>query len=146
MIIRPATLEDASFLLPLMEQLGYPLSLKALQGRIKKYSDHHSYHVLVAEKNHNLLGFIALAFHEFFVFEGKRCRIEGLIVDDKHRGHGVGRHLIQQAEILAKQEGCLLIELTSGLRRAKDGSHEFYRALGYENDDITGKLYLRKDL
>jgi hypothetical protein len=40
----------------------------------------------------------------------------------------------------------IIIDLTSGLRRAKAGSHEFYKNLGYKNEGYMAKLYLRKEL
>ena len=42
--------------------------------------------------------------------------------------------------------GCVIIELTSGLRRANMGAHRFYQSLGYQNTGELEKVYLRKKL
>jgi histone acetyltransferase (RNA polymerase elongator complex component) len=50
------------------------------------------------------------------------------------------------AEQFAKDHHGKVMDLTSGLRRAKDGSHDFYKSLGYKNHGYFEKLYLRKEL
>ena len=32
------------------------------------------------------------------------------------------------------------------LRRAQDGTHDFYKRIGYKNEGHMAKLYLRKEL
>jgi hypothetical protein len=49
-------------------------------------------------------------------------------------------------EEYAKKYSPAIIDLTSGLRRSKDGSHEFYKSLGYNNEGYMAKLYLRKEV
>lgn len=39
-----------------------------------------------------------------------------------------------------------IIELTSGIRRAKDGTHAFYHAPGYQDEGYMAKFYLRKEI
>lgn len=68
------------------------------------------------------------------------------MVDEDIRGQGIGRQLMEEAENLARSKGCKIIELTSGLRRAKEGTHEFYKALGYQNEGQMAKLYLCKKM
>ncbi len=40
----------------------------------------------------------------------------------------------------------VIVDLTSGYRRAKDSTHIFYEVLGYHNSGEMAKLYLRKEL
>jgi len=47
--------------------------------------------------------------------------------------------------MVAKKLSPCVVDLTSGFRRKKDGSHEFYKALGYANEGYMAKLYLRKE-
>ena len=49
-------------------------------------------------------------------------------------------------EDIAQQDSPAIIDLTSGLRRAQDGTHEFYKRIGYQNEGPMAKLYLRKEL
>ena len=49
-------------------------------------------------------------------------------------------------EEIARSFCPVIIDLTSGLRRAKDGTHGFYKKLGYNNEGSMAKLYLRKEI
>ena len=69
-----------------------------------------------------------------------------LVVDELHRGKGFGKQLISYIEQHAEAVGCVIIELTSGLRRASMGTHRFYQSLGYQNTGELEKVYLRKKL
>ena len=145
MVIRNTTLNDAPQLLSLMEQLGYPQTIPDMKDRLQQYMSSDS-QVLIAENQGLIMGLIAFFCFPLFVSSGKSCRIAALVVDETCRGQGVGRDLLKAAEERAKQQGCVILDLTSGLRRAKDGSHEFYKNLGYGNDGPQAKLYFRKVL
>lgn len=145
-IIRQATLQDAPSILPLMVQLGYPTTSEKLIERMNFYLISPDYEVFVAQQENNIVGLVTLTFFQHFVGDKKACRITALVVDEKYRKHGIGRLLMTEVENCAKNFGYSIIELTSGLRRAKDGSHEFYKKLGYQNEGFMAKLYLRKEL
>ncbi|HHY0700115.1 TPA: GNAT family N-acetyltransferase, partial [Legionella anisa] len=81
-----------------------------------------------------------------FVSETTRFHIEGLVVDQGYRNQGIGKKLMITVEEFARQFSPCIIDLTSGLRRAKEGSHDFYKSLGYQNEGHMAKLYLRKVL
>ena len=81
----------------------------------------------------------------YIVTNQTRFHIEGLIVDKNNRGLGIGKQLMYFVEDIARKFSPSIVDLTSGLRRAKDGSHEFYKNLGYQNNGPMAKLYLRKD-
>lgn len=53
--------------------------------------------------------------------------VELLFVPDRLRGQGVGRELMEQAEVVAHQHGCIGIHLDTFTFQAPD----FYRKLGY---------------
>lgn len=144
--IRAAKIEDAVKLISLFEQLGYPQSREVIEDRLAVYSKRPDHMVFVAEQKENIVGLLALAGREHFIQQSKAFRIVALIVDEKCRGQGIGKMLIQQAEIYGKSQGGKMIELTSGLRRAESGSHDFYKSLGYKNEGDFAKLFLRKEL
>lgn len=75
-----------------------------------------------------------------------RIHIEGISVNSELRGIGIGKKLMAFVEKAARQFGAVIIDLTSGLHRAKDRSHDFYYSLGYKNEGRSAKLYLRKEL
>jgi ribosomal protein S18 acetylase RimI-like enzyme len=93
-----------------------------------------------------IVGFVAWSKSGLFVLDMVRFRIESLIVAEWCRGRGIGTKLITCVEDIAKAYKPATIDLTSGLRRASDGAHEFYKGLGYQNDGPMAKVYLRKEL
>ena len=144
--IRIATTSDALGLLPLMEQLGYPQNSQDFEKRLEIFMSKEGYGVAVAEKSKIIIGLVAWSKTTIFVSTASRIHIEGLVVNKQYRGQGIGKRLMNFVENIAKILSPCIIDLTSGLRRAKDGSHEFYKALGYKNDGPMAKLYLRKEV
>ena len=146
MIIRKATLLELADILPLMEQLGYVQDLAQLKKRFEVFSNQEGYGVVVSEEDGKILGLVAWSKTELFIADKARLHIEGLVVDQNARRRGIGEKLMKYVEDYAVTLSPCIIDLTSGLRRAKDGSHEFYEALGYKNEGYMAKLYLRKEV
>ncbi|URM31570.1 GNAT family N-acetyltransferase [Cytobacillus firmus] len=59
----------------------------------------------------------------------KRAQIEGVRVDQRHRGNRVGEALLKEAIAIAKSEECGLVQLTTDKQR--DDAHRFYNRLGF---------------
>jgi GNAT superfamily N-acetyltransferase len=57
-------------------------------------------------------------------------RVSVMIVDEAHRGRGIGALLMAEAERRLSKRGCKIIEVTSNMRRGR--AHHFYEQLGYE--------------
>lgn len=148
MNIKHADIDDISGILPLLSDLGYPCELKDLNARFIKFLHNPGYGVAVCKVGEEIQGFVAWSKSYLFVLGKVRFHIEGIIVAEKFRGSGVGRKLMSFVEEIAKESGSnsTIIDLTSGLRRAGDGTHEFYKRLGYKNEGLMAKLYLRKEL
>jgi GNAT superfamily N-acetyltransferase len=146
MNIRHAGLNDIPRLLPLLAELGYPCGLEDLTVRFKQFLQNPDYGVAVCDLNGEIAGLVAWSKSELFVSNTSKFRIEALVVMLKARGKGIGKKLMAFVEGTAKQHMPAIVKLTSGLRRAKDGSHEFYKSLGYKNEGPMAKLYLRKEL
>ena len=144
--VRNAILSDAFDLLPLIAQLGYPTDELSLKKRLEFFIITQGYGVAVAQCNQEIVGFIAWSGSKLFISDKARVRIEALIVDEHFRGQKVGERLIAFFEKSVSVHGPVLIELTSGARRAQDGAHRFYHKLGYSNEGVTEKVYLRKEL
>jgi hypothetical protein len=53
---------------------------------------------------------------------------------------------MQAAEAFAREHNSKVIDLIDNLCCTKDGSHDFYRFLGYNGDASIAKAYLRKEL
>ena len=123
--IRGATRADATRLAALSEVLGYPVTADALAERLGRDEEL----VLVAEVGPGqVVGWLHGAEQELLE-SGRRCEILGLVVDDSHRGQGVGRRLVQAAEAWASARGLDQMAVRSNVGRAE--WHPFYERLGY---------------
>ena len=99
------------------------------------------YELLVAEADGTIVGSTVLAIlpgmaHGVSPF----AVVEYVVVDEKHRGQGIGRILMEYVIDRAKEAGCYKIMLTSDKRRTE--AHEFYRAIGFEASAHGFRLYL----
>jgi GNAT superfamily N-acetyltransferase len=145
-VIRHATESDIPGLLPLLVELGYPATLEELAARFKSFLQNSGYGVAVGEQGETITGFVAWSKSKVFISNAVRFHIEGLVVASDYRGKGIGKKLMEFVEEIAQENRPSIIDLTSGLRREKDGTHEFYKGLGYKNEGHMAKLYLRKEL
>lgn len=121
-----------------MEQLGYQVDIKTLKNNLDHYNDT----VLVAVDGEQVIGCLAYHVLQLFHSAHRHLRIVSLVIDQSHRGRGVGKQLLARAEKLAKKLGCDAVELTSARHRAKTGAHAFYSRQGYERNGKTS--YFRK--
>ncbi|MCF7799983.1 GNAT family N-acetyltransferase [Candidatus Babeliales bacterium] len=144
-IIREALPSDCSAIANLIEQLGYPISPKEMLQQIKLYTDKSDYKVFVMECDGNVVAVISIIFRDHFHRKAKYMKITSLVVDSQYRRQGIGHKLIEYVENYAANLGCDFIELTSPTYRAKLGTHDFYKNLGYEDLGDT-KRYLAKKI
>ena len=129
-----------------MAKGNYPLSMDDMINRLTIYSENDLYKCFCALYDNKIVGFVSMVIYELFVAKRKKIKIEGLIVDKKLHRHGIGTLLMQHVKQYAKDHHISVIDLTSGKRRAKNGTHDFYRKLGYCNKGPRAKVYFRKDL
>ena len=133
--IRDARLDDASAIARLLDQLGYPTDSAALPSRLERVrivGDR----VVVAELDGNVVGLAQLHVSPTIALERPAAKIDGIVVDESHRGRGIGRALLAEMESEARARGCPLLYLTTATRR--QDAHEFYRRFGFEE---TGKRF-----
>lgn len=131
LIIRHAKFNDIPGVLPLLTQLEHPCESEGLKARFIRFLDNPGYGVAVCEMDTEIVGLIAWSKSDLFVSDKVRFHIEGIIVSESHRGKGIGKKLMLFVEGIAKRHSPVIVDLTSGLRRAGDGSHQFYNRLGY---------------
>lgn len=144
LVYREVHAADASFLVPLMEQLGYPIDATIMKENIQKYIQLPNQKAWVAEKSRQIVGCIAVAITNYFHRPRSFLRVIAMIVDGQERRSGIGKNLMDLAEKFALDQGCSHIELTSGMHKEKLGSHEFYRSLGYTELNNTKKYFAKK--
>lgn len=135
--IRDASAADAGGLAGLLSQLGYPTTPEAVEARLERLrlvGDR----VVVADVDGRPVGLAHLQVTPAIERDRPAAKIGALIVDDAHRGRGIGRALVETMEAEARARGCELLYLTTAERR--DNAHAFYERLGLE---YTGRRYAR---
>lgn len=126
--IRLARPEDALALASLSGQLGYPATEAETGSRLAVVLADSEQVVYVAEAAGRVLGWIQAALY-FTLESGAAVELRGLVVDEKHRGTGVGRALLRQAELWALERKIPVVRLRCNVIRT--GAHAFYKRLGY---------------
>lgn len=139
-IIREAGTADAASIASLVTQLGYPSTPAEMTGRLKVLLSLPEYIIFVAEADGDIVGLVGAYMAYSLEFSGMYGRLITLIVDERHRGTGIGKQLIAEIENRLKREGALLAVVTSSSHREE--SHRFYEDNGYLNTGIrfTKKL------
>ena len=100
--------------------------------------DHGSDGIVVADLDGEVVGLAHLQVTPTIEYDRPAAKIGALVVDESHRGEGVGRRLVDALEAEARARGCCLLFLTTSVRRAD--AHEFYRRVGLEE---TGKRFTK---
>ncbi len=139
--ISEATQTDALEIVRLLTSLGHDTSVDEINERWDKWVSDGNLAFVFRKNEENLAGLITL--HKMFVLHRPHYvgRITALIVDEKFRGQGIGRALVETAEVYLKSAGCGLLEITSNKRLKK--AHLFYEQLGYERtSERFGKTIL----
>ena len=86
--------------------------------------------ILVAKVSGKVVG-CGTMFYLAIPAHGKQAAyLEGIVVDEKHRGKGAGTALAKKFIELAKEKGCYKIVFTSSDKRAD--VHKFYENLGFK--------------
>ena len=90
--------------------------------------------LFVAEESGVLLGFVHAQIYDTpaapTMTPRRRAHVDDLIVDKSHRRRGVGRALMQAAEIWARDRGAAEVVLT--LWRGNKSAEAFYAGVGYQ--------------
>jgi 8-oxo-dGTP diphosphatase len=101
-----------------------PLDLRAAGQRFR---EDRLLHVLVAEVEGEIVGFLSLSFPAGL--SGPRALIDELAVDPAHRRRGIGASMVEAVMRLARQRGCshLLVDTSRG----GEATQSFYEACGF---------------
>ena len=135
--VRDARAADAGAVARLLDQLGYPADASAVAVRLERLGIVGD-RVVVAEVDDEVVGLAHLQVTPTIEYDRPAAKIGALVVDESHRGEGVGRALVEALEEEARARGCVLIFLTTSARRTD--AHEFYRRIGLEE---TGKRFTK---
>lgn len=142
--IRQAVHTDILAISDLLKQMGFEMSAEKVLRRIQAFNrDFHQ--LLVAEKEGQVVGCIGFGCYEALVVDGRCCHIDALVVDENHRGKGIGKILIRHAEEYATKNDCMTIDLITSNHRKQTGTHAFYEGLGYQDHEARNYSYFSKE-
>ena len=140
--IREAGPQDFERIAELSAQLSYPSSPEDIAKRLAGMRDSSEHAVFVAvQEGGEIAGWLGVFVYRSMEADA-RAEISGLVVDERIRSRGIGRHLLERAELWAREIGCHSIGLRSNVIR--DQAHEFYLRHGYRL--VKTQKSFRKDL
>lgn len=84
--------------------------------------------LFVLEEENEIVGTLSLVFYH--IPTGRKAWIEDVVVDDKMRGRGFGKKLMEHAIAYARNEGVRKIYLSSNPTRI--AANGMYQSLGFE--------------
>jgi GNAT superfamily N-acetyltransferase len=135
-LIRACRKDDAPGIARLLGELGYPATDDAVARRLERVADDR---ILVAEVEGRIVGFAQLHVSPAIEYDGDAAKLAALVVDEEHRGRGIGRALVEATEAEARARGCVLLFVTTAEHRSD--AHEFYEQIGLE---YTGRRYAKR--
>jgi GNAT superfamily N-acetyltransferase len=132
--LQRATDQDAGAVAQLLTTLGYPCTREEALTRLAAFRDEPDQELWLAFRDGQAVGLLALQFFYYLPLGARSCRITALAVGEHARRSGVGTTLLVGAEMRARQNGAVRIELTSAAHRGD--AHAFYRACGYDDGAV----------
>ena len=126
--IRTARPDDQEAVARLAAQFGtsFPFDPAAFERSFTRLLHREGSLMLVAESDGVVIGYLLAFRHETFFANGPVLWVEEIMVDPAFRRQGIGRILMEAAEVWARENDCRLIALAT--RRAAP----FYGALAYQ--------------
>jgi GNAT superfamily N-acetyltransferase len=139
-VLRPATVADATRIAALFTDEGYPAGPSDIVARLERFAGEHAA-VVVADHDGEVMGFVALHLLPRFEHDDHIARLLALVVDQSARERGIGSQLLDEAERIAREAGAAFVEVTAGHHRPD--ARRLYEVHGYDGS-VTA--YLRKRL
>ncbi|WP_411272814.1 GNAT family N-acetyltransferase [Daejeonella sp.] len=130
-IIRDSKAEDFEGVLSLLKQLwpGSQINSPAIQESFLKTLEVTGHIIRVACTPEKVVGLCSLSIRNNLKAEGNLANIDELVVDETMRRQQIGKLLLEDAEAIAKQNGCKSLGLESSFHREE--AHRFYIKNGY---------------
>ena len=142
-LIRQLDLEkDLHDVYQLTIQLGYPSTLENIEQRWEYLHQDSHYQTLIIEQDLHMIGYADFIQEYTWEFDGGYLRIQAFVIDQAHRGKGIGKQLMAAIEQIAKEQGFKMIQLNSGNREERHPAHAFYQGLGFDTYSIGFRKHL----
>ncbi|KPK11758.1 MAG: hypothetical protein AMJ68_04700 [Acidithiobacillales bacterium SG8_45] len=146
--IRPLREADLDAVMRLHRELGWNPAFRAdgstLRQRLSALINEENALLLVAEREHNVVGYIHGEIVTYLLFAGSEMLISEVFVMAAARGQGVGRALIETMETEAVKQRCFRISVLNS-RERESYKRGFYPSLGYEERASTAVFIKRLD-
>jgi GNAT superfamily N-acetyltransferase len=150
MRIRLANIEDSAVIAQLMTQLievgGYEsrqVPPEQIENNLRKMADSDAYQVLLAEDEGQVVGLLGLSFRHTLFHPAPSALIDELVVEQGHRGRGVGQQLMAEAIERCRAAGCCEVEVST--ERSNETAQEFYRQHGFSHEAVLFELEFGED-
>ena len=131
LLIRAFQPDDCQGLVPLYDQLGYPVDVATLAHRLPTMLTKEDYHLLVATMNDQIIGFIGFVQMKMFEADEDYIRILVLVVDETSRRQGIAQALLNRVKFFAKQKDIRNLAVNSGITSEREAAHAFYEKEGF---------------
>jgi GNAT superfamily N-acetyltransferase len=142
--VRRARPGDASQVHVLVEQLGYAPDHRGFDEIFAQVVRHPEAAVFVAVAGPRVIGYLAMSQRPQIRLAGRAANIDELVVDERHRGQGVGTALLATALNHARDLACTRVDLTT-TRSRTSYRRGFYIEHGFkEIDSALLRLELTK--
>ena len=130
-VIRPARITDAARVYALLEQLGpaYSPDRLAFDANFPQLIDDDLTSVLLVAEDiaGSVIGYALTTVTPLLHTNGSSAQLQELVVDDAHRGEGVGTAIVEAVERVCRDRSVRQITVAS--RRSAD----FYERIGYRS-------------
>ena len=128
-MIRPFCEDDTEAVVALWEEAGLTRPWNDPRKDIARKLQVQREWFLVAEDEHRVVASVMAG------YDGHRGWVNYLAVARSHRGRGLGRALMAEAERLLAAAGCPKVNLQ--VRTTNEEALSFYERLGYKKDDAV---------
>ena len=118
------TLSAVNRLLPQLSKSAQPISILTLEKLISS----ESIRLFLAKEDESILGMLSLVL--FSIPTGSKAWIEDVVVEEKARGKGVGKKLMNHALEEAAEFGAKSVDLTS--RPTREAANQLYQSIGFK--------------
>ena len=128
-IVRSINEQDAKAVNALSAQLGYAMPLEQTLANIRSVLGKTGHAAFIATHENKVIAWIGVAV-ALQIETAPFCEIRGLVVDEKYRGHGVGKLLIEKVKQWSKGTGSKTLRLRTNMIRKE--AHLFYQHIGFK--------------